>query len=329
VIKLSSPPQLVIDPEWLRTEYIQKKVSMRSIAHGLGVSTCVVHNVLSLNKIPIRHHAGGARLGQKTKSIMDYTLLHKEFVEERKSAVLIALEVGTTVDHVNYSLKHHGIRLKHRLLDRFNGRFEDLPPEPQQLLLGTLLGDACISQSKVNSYHLRLGQKQLEYVRWKVSLLPEFFSDAIQISTTKLKTTQKVYTRYCATSYVHPVFAELRQIFYPSGIKVIARKMLERLDAFGLAVWVMDNGSGNRTWPGRIDLATNGYTLAEQKILQCWFVNRWNIRPAINFSKGTYRLRFGVADSRKLADIIRQYILPFFLYKIHVWKPKLTSKSSC
>jgi len=316
-------PRSAINIEWLRAEYIAKQVSMRNIACELGVSQYTVYSTLLSNKIPIRHHAGGAKLGQKCTPVIAYGLLRKKCFDERKSVASIAEEMGTTVDHVKYSLKRHNIHLQPPSAEKFDGGFDDLRSEQQQLLVGTLFGDACISRGQYNSYRLRFGQKQLEYVKWKVSLLSEFFSNRIQPSTTTLKETQRSYVRYCTTSYAHPIFAELRQIFYPLGIKMIARKMLERLDTFGLAVWVMDNGSGNRTWPDRIELATNGYTLAEQKVLQCWFVNRWNIRPAIHLSKGTYRLRFGVADSRKLADIIRPYILPFFLYKIHVRKPKI------
>lgn len=210
-------------------------------------------------------------------------------------------------------------------MEHFDGDFEDLRPEQQQLLFGTLLGDASIVKEKTcGTAFLMFGQKQPEYVKWKISLLTDFFSGKISIYYKKDKRTAKIYAICHAASYRHPIFNELRRKFYPKGTKIVDQEILEKLEPFGLAVWIMDDGHGNKILPGHLAISTESYTLKEQELMCSWFAEKYNLQPKIYHTlRGHHYLSFNSKDSHCLASLIRPYLLPFFIYKINVPNPFL------
>jgi len=252
-----------------------------------------------------------------------YNLLHDLYVKKRESLEEIAKETSTTIQHVKHAIALNKLTQPLLWKTRFDGGWADLNTEQQQLLLGTLMGDAHVTFPRYRKpfASLRLGQCQPEYVKWKISVLREFFTGQIRKATRINQKTHMVHHFYHAHSYPHPLFNELRRLFYPNGVKVVTREILDQIDAFGLAVWVMDDGSGNKIWPGELHLSTNSSPLAEQKIMKKWFKEQWNVEAIItraNLFKKQYYLRFNSEDSRKLANIIRPYVLPLFFYKLHV-----------
>jgi predicted DNA-binding protein YlxM (UPF0122 family) len=357
----STAERLTIDPEWLRTQYVQKQRTMQEIADELGKSVYAVFSAIHRNEIPVRKlnvdlamqkiftekmlvinvaaelnttvaairsafYVRGIYLPslKTAKAPIDRVRLYKSYIEERKNLTTIAEELATTVRHVESSLSHHSIPKTPRWQRCFNGGFEELQPEQQQLLLGTLLGDASINQGSSTSASLGLGQKQSEYLKWKISLLPEFFSGDIHTCTRFDKRASKSYTMYSASSYRHPIFAKLRTQLYPKGVKILSNKVLERLEAFGVAVLVMDDGCGNKTWPGQISISTYSFTKEENERLCRWFAEKYQIYPTVyHVPRGYYYLGFTGENPRRLANLIRPYLLPLFVYKTNVRNPYL------
>jgi len=357
----STAERLTIDPEWLRTQYVEKQRTMQNIANELDTSVYAVFRAIHKNEIPVRKLNVNLAMQKiftekmpvlnvaaelnttvaairnafyvrdiffpplkAAKAPIDRDLLYQKYVEGRKNLTTIAEELSTTVRHVEFSLSHHSIPKTPRWQRCFNGDFEELQPEQQQLLLGTLLGDASISQGSHTSAALGLSQKQPEYLKWKISILPEFFSGDIHKCTRFDKRASKSYTTYLASSYRHPIFAKLRIKLYPQGVKILSKDVLERLEAFGVAVLVMDDGCGNKTWPGQISISTYSFTKEENKRLCQWFAEKYQIYPAVyQDPRGYYYLGFTGENPRRLANLIRPYILPLFVYKTNVVNSRL------
>ena len=120
---------------------------------------------------------------------------------------------------------------------------------------------------------------------------------------------------YLATK-THPVFNYYRNLFYTNGRKKITLEILNQLTPRSLAVWICDDGSyDNRQ--GYIVLCTNSFSFEEHELMKEFFNERFGLDPTIGFRDGKYYyLRFKQADTKKLIEIIKPFILNSMLYKI-------------
>lgn len=195
-----------------------------------------------------------------------------------------------------------------------------LSQEQQQIIFGGLLGDAYFNpKRKIIRFSHSI--KQEEYLNWKYS-----FFDVENING--------IYTRQYKEGYRNKYF-ELtnknkqidilsdyfkKYLYSNDGRKKISLKYLKNIDAFGLAIWWMDDGmlsihKGNRY--GK--LCTECFNYEEQILLQKYFKDFWNISVDIKSEKNKYYfLRFNVGALRKLITIIYPYVcmVPSMIYKI-------------
>jgi len=120
---------------------------------------------------------------------------------------------------------------------------EGLDSISEQVLLGTLLGDACIWKSSASAGTLRMahGQSQKEYLDEKSRLLFPLIGgsyDTLQkVGYGAGKTSCRSYTR--STLYL----SEIQSRFYDEeGIKRVTPQLLANLDDVAVAFWLMDDG---------------------------------------------------------------------------------------
>ena len=106
-----------------------------------------------------------------------------------------------------------------------------------QLLIGSMLGDGCISKAAdCKNYMFCEGHsvKQLDYLQWKADKLSCFMP---RWNSRKNPLICTVY---------HPIFTSLRDAFYPSRSKcnkcLMPMELLSKLDLFGLMIWYLDDG---------------------------------------------------------------------------------------
>lgn len=79
----------------------------------------------------------------------------------------------------------------------------------------------------------------------------------------------------------------------------------------------MDDGSAHNS--GGCVLSTNSFTLSECEILQNAFFNKWGLVVSLHVQNTTqYRLYFGVKQMPFLTNLVRPYIVPTMLYKLHI-----------
>jgi len=122
----------------------------------------------------------------------------------------------------------------------------------------------------------------------------------------------KQYLQYGFRTKAYPYFTHLRKkVFYPYGRKRITQKILSKITPRGLAIWWMDDGSLSSQHS--FILCTDSYTLKEVKIIQDWFLKKWNIKW--NITKNG-RLQCNVGQGLKLIELIKPYIIPSMYYKI-------------
>lgn len=197
--------------------------------------------------------------------------------------------------------------------------------ESRRLLIGLLLGDGTICNNNV--FKLSQCTQQKDYLEWKVKQLKE---NGIRNTGIKSYISTKGFNKGKEVIYVElniiPFIKLLRRVVYKNGKKTFTRKLLNRLDARGLAIWFMDNGHINiRKDKGRpcgfyIKISTCE-PKEEVQVMIDYFKEVWDINFYM-FHEGkkedSYSLCCGTKEGLKFIEIIKPYVeqIPSMLYKI-------------
>lgn len=202
----------------------------------------------------------------------------------------------------------------------------------EQVIIGGLLGDTCVTKNdKYNSCLMIVhGPKHLDYLRFKYNF---FFQEGLTTKRgiyTKIqhnKKTNKDYLAYGFFTKSIPLFSGYRSEFYPNGKKFITREILDKLNAFGLAIWFMDDGSRNIHWHTRKDglksvssrvlnINTQGFSFEENETIQKYFSDKWSISVKIYKQRNKPIICITSENANKFVEIIEPHIIPSLQYKI-------------
>ena len=197
--------------------------------------------------------------------------------------------------------------------------------ESRNLLIALLLGDGTISNNNV--FKLSHCKEQRDYLEWKIKQLKEagLRNNGLKeyISIKGYNIGKKVY--YTQLNII-PFIKVLRRVFYKPYKKLGNRKLLNRLDAKGIAIWYMDDGHINyRKTNGKV----HGFYIKiatcipkeELQIIIDYFKEVWDIEFYM-FHEGkkenSYSLCCGTKEGIKFINIVKPYVeqVPSMIYKI-------------
>ena len=197
--------------------------------------------------------------------------------------------------------------------------------ESRNLLIALLLGDGTISNNNV--FKLSHCKEQRDYLEWKIEQLKEagLRNNGLKeyISIKGYNIGKKVY--YTQLNIV-PFIKVLRRVFYKPYKKLGNRKLLNRLDAKGIAIWYMDDGHINyRKTNGKV----HGFYIKiatcipkeELQIIIDYFKEVWDIE-FYTFHEGkkenSYSLCCGTKEGIKFINIVKPYVeqVPSMIHKI-------------
>lgn len=197
--------------------------------------------------------------------------------------------------------------------------------ESRNLLIALLLGDGTISNNYV--FKLSHGAKQKDYLLWKIELLKKY---GIKTNGLKEYVSSKGYNVdkivYYTQLSIIPFIKVLRRVFYKNKKIIGNRKILNRLDKLGIAIWFMDDGHINfRTTNGLIHGFYIKISTCEPKeevqIIIDYFKEVWDINFYM-FHEGriadSYSLCCGTKEGIKFINLIKDYVneIPSMKYKI-------------
>ena len=198
--------------------------------------------------------------------------------------------------------------------------------ESRNLLIGMLLGDGTISNNNV--FKIAHSESQKEYLEWKVKQLKDagIRNNGIK-SYIKIKGYKTGVPVYYTQLNIIPFIKVLRKVFYKEKKILGNRKLLNRLDSKGIAIWYMDDGHINirKDKNGRpmgfyIKIATCE-PKEEVQIIIDYFKEQWGI----NFymihegqKEDSYSLCCGTKEGLKFIDIVKPYVsqVPSMIHKI-------------
>jgi hypothetical protein len=172
-----------------------------------------------------------------------------------------------------------------------------LGEEQLQIMLGSFLGDGCLAkQSKFPTYRLQFtqGVAQERYLRSKAKAFncPE---------------PRKNISGYTGKE---SIFQTSSKIFV---LDKEPFELLDLLDARGLAVWYMDDGSLGKC--NSICINSNNFNYAEHIILQQLLFKNFGLQASIKNYNGFYDLRFNVIESQKLLLMVAPFMHEDLRYK--------------
>lgn len=175
----------------------------------------------------------------------------------------------------------------------------------RELVVGSLLGDAYLMPTTSGScFRVNHGLQQREYVDWKYGLLADYVRTA----------PREINRSYYFRTITHPEFSIYRKLFYRDNRKIVPLDLLyEQFTAFGLAVWLMDDGAVD----GRqFRFNTQSFSLVENEALRTFLRAKFGIEATINRDKNRFRLRVAAKSMSRLRDIARRHMIPSMLYKL-------------
>lgn len=197
--------------------------------------------------------------------------------------------------------------------------------ESRNLLIAFLLGDGTISNNNV--FKLSHCKEQRDYLEWKIKQLNDV---GLRNNGLKEYVSTKGYnvgkTVYYTQLNTMPFVKVLRRVFYKPYKYIGNRKLLNRLDAKGIAIWYMDDGHINyRKTNGKV----HGFYIKiatclpkeELQIIIDYFKDVWNIEFYMfheGKKKDSYSLCCGTKEGIKFINIVRPYVeqVPSMIHKI-------------
>jgi PhoH-like ATPase len=188
-----------------------------------------------------------------------------------------------------------------------------LNDDQKQIILGSFLGDAHISQHGINRYRIKEihGIKQENYCRWKGNILG--------INNYKF-IKQNGYSKKPAIRFLSKIFGFDKA--FPKIKEECPQWLLDDLDERGLAIWYMDDGSKNPKYD-YARLSTCSFNEESQKRIvaklksmgiECYYVYHKKYDYKNN---GYYSINIPKSGCKVLFKIIAPYIHDDFLYKIN------------
>lgn len=186
------------------------------------------------------------------------------------------------------------------------------------VIYGSIMGDAYLQSNGTNA-RLRFEHSlnQEKYILWKFSFLKNIFAESaiVKINRTHPITKQEYKYVRCQSKTL-PELKKIRDIFYPEGKKIVPLNLKEYLaEPISLAVWFMDDGYYYlRDKCGYLYLGN--VSKAEADICCNVLKDNFNLVTKVLAKKKGYALYFPRVEMLKLKDIISEYIIPSFRYKL-------------
>lgn len=190
------------------------------------------------------------------------------------------------------------------------------------IMYGSFLGDGYINPG--GYLVLSHGEKQLDYLEWKVQKLNEIMNPKINKVASKSQPPFSQLPVYSARSKALPFLKEMRCKLYPSDGSRPVTPIVEspHFDEMALAVWYFDDGTRSKY---NCRFCTNRYSLESVRELMDALETRFELKSVLDTVKGTasgdtqYMIRLNKDSASRLFSIVEKampYIPPSVKHKL-------------
>jgi len=218
-----------------------------------------------------------------------------------------------TTKNIRYCLHDYNLKA--------NRDFIEETYEIKQTILGSILGDGYIEpNTKTRNSRLRFGHcfRQKEYVIYKSNLLGDLSTKNVrEVVEIDNRFKNPVYTEIRLNTKCHPMLNKYQNLSYKKNIKYINYDLFKDIEALGVAIWFMDDGSKDKCG---YFLHTCGFIKKDLDILRKILKSKFNIDTNVNKRNSLYI----PAKSKNLfTNLIKDYVCESMKYKLHLTKEVL------
>lgn len=217
--------------------------------------------------------------------------------------------------------------------------YPELTDEQKAIILGTALGDGCISlntKARPGNTTARImiaqGIDQIDYLTWKREKLYPLITANLTYEISKGNVVNGRFVRPGRAARVksrqHPFLTYINNMLYNENRKrVFCSEMFDQLTPLSIAVWYMDDGTlsysahKNGNQYARLYLSTDAFSLEDNYKIRDYLIKK-GFSFKISKHGASYRLTCDVFESIKaFIEMITPYVLlPLFQYKIDLSK---------
>lgn len=186
--------------------------------------------------------------------------------------------------------------------------------EKMGILTGMLLGDAGMTSKYPKNITICHSEPQKEYFEWKCKILESYKFQKNKVREMFPKLGNKAFI----VDFVSPKFEWFYKKFYHDGRRIVNNQNLRHLNAYGLAIWFMDDGSLVKKGYDQVCLNTQAYTFEENVLMQKFFKKKYNFDVKIHKDKHYFKLYFGQENNtaQRFTKLIWPYIHHSMKYKL-------------
>lgn len=246
-------------------------------------------------------------MNKRSKLTENILELHSKFLTNKE----IANFLNITIKKVNSDLNRNNLLSnKYQKIEETN--------ELKQFILGSILGDGYLTKLDSVYKNSRLsfghGIKQKDYCQYKHDLLVKYnlAGKFRYYSKYDSRFKNKLNENYTFKSLTHPLFTKYRNLFYKNDIKYINKEIIQDLDAFGLAIWFMDDGSKSKAG---YNIYTCSFSIENVLFLKKLLENKFNLE--CTYCKSSNSIYIKKKSVIKFTNLIKPYIITSMFYKLH------------
>ena len=184
----------------------------------------------------------------------------------------------------------------------------------KSVITGSLLGDGSLSKPRSANANSLFSKKQAakrrEYINWHFEALKPYSMTIDSRFVSATKGGEKKYQQCVISTHCDPIFLELREKWYPNGIKIVPEDV--SLDALAIAIWFCDDGD-NCLRRRMCHIATCGFERKYCELLVSK-LNRFGISSKVTPQN---RLAISPCSYKDFIDLIKPHVVwDCFRYKV-------------
>lgn len=174
--------------------------------------------------------------------------------------------------------------------------------EQKQIIFGTLLGKAYITQIKRSNYFFTIPEsKDLNWLAYKAFIIEK-----------ERKTLIKDGKRFVWRSSCNPIWNKIREEFYDNSGKKIKMSLLDQLCDDGLSTWFLDRG---KIVGGKLHLGTTVFGYEDNLTIARYF-NEVGIPCEVKKERNTAKIIFTKEGTKIFLATISGAVPQFMYYRL-------------
>lgn len=291
----------------LRDLYVRQNLPDRVIASMFGLSDVTVSNLRKKWGITTRSQFDRLTFQHQGPSIHGATreTLVQQYASETLRAIAVRYGVSKTLIVKRFEeLGIPRVSKSERYLSNTT-----ITSEQKQVIIGTLLGDAHVLPRGV--LKLTHAHSQYDYLIQTRGVLASHVRSTYYEE--KLMDNGRLTYGFGFNTYTHPWLKQIRQVFYPEGLKIYPESVLSSLSATSLAYWYFDDGHLDES----PSIALGRIPLDSAKRVAALVSQRFHLQAYVRDNDETCRiLRFKVSCCDRFYDLVSAHVPKDMVYKL-------------